>query len=262
MRRDVEFRPCIDIHNGKVKQIVGSTLRDEKDFARENFVSEMQAADYAALYREKGLRGGHVILLNAADSPYYKEDLKQAEGALAAWPGALQIGGGIHAENAASFLEMGASHVIVTSYVFVDGVIRYDRLEKLVQAVGKKHLVLDLSCRKKEDAYYVVTDRWQKFTKQPLDRALFHRLSSYCDEFLVHAVNVEGTGTGVDEELLTLLVQGSEITMTYAGGIGSMEDIEMIRKVGEGHMNFTVGSALDLFGGSLKFDKIVTKFGV
>lgn len=256
----MEFRPCIDIHNGKVKQIVGSTLTDEKDFAKENFVSEMQAADYAALYREKGLCGGHIILLNASDSPYYEADLRQAEGALAAWPGALQIGGGIHADNAASFLRMGASHVIVTSYVFVDGEIRYDRLEKLVQAVGKEHLVLDLSCRKKEDAYYVVTDRWQKFTKQPLDRALFDKLSAYCDEFLVHAVNVEGTGTGVDEELLALLAEESETGITYAGGIGSMEDIETIREIGQDHVNFTVGSALDLFGGSLNFDKIVTKF--
>lgn len=256
----MEFRPCIDIHNGKVKQIVGGSLTDESDFARENFVSEMGAADYAALYREKGLRGGHVILLNPIDSPYYELDLAQAKGALSAWPGALQIGGGICADNAASFLQMGASHVIVTSYVFVDGVIRYDRLDKLLQAVGSEHLVLDLSCRKKENTYYVVTDRWQKFTKQPLDRELLQKLSSYCDEFLVHAVNVEGTGTGVDEELISILAQETDIMMTYAGGIGSMEDIDKIRILGEGRVNFTVGSALDLFGGTLKFDKIVTKF--
>ena len=168
--------------------------------------------------------------------------------------------GGICADNAASFLQMGASHVIVTSYVFVDGVIRYDRLDKLLQAVGSEHLVLDLSCRKKENTYYVVTDRWQKFTKQPLDRELLQKLSSYCDEFLVHAVNVEGTGTGVDEELISILAQETDIMMTYAGGIGSMEDIDKIRILGEGRVNFTVGSALDLFGGTLKFDKIVTKF--
>ena len=256
----MEFRPCIDIHNGKVKQIVGGSLTDESDFARENFVSEMGAADYAALYREKGLRGGHIILLNPIDSPYYELDLAQAKGALSAWPGALQIGGGICADNAASFLQMGASHVIVTSYVFVDGVIRYDRLDKLLQAVGSEHLVLDLSCRKKENTYYVVTDRWQKFTKQPLDRELLQKLSFYCDEFLVHAVNVEGTGTGVDEELISILAQETDIMMTYAGGIGSMEDIDKIRILGEGRVNFTVGSALDLFGGTLKFDKIVTKF--
>lgn len=256
----MEFRPCIDIHNGKVKQIVGGTLTDEEDFAKENFVSDMQAADYAALYREKGLRGGHIILLNPVDSPYYEADLRQAEKALAAWRGALQIGGGIQADNASSFLAMGASHVIVTSYVFADGEIRYDRLEKLMKAVGKEHLVLDLSCRKREGQYYIVTDRWQKFTRQPLNPELLCKLRSYCDEFLVHAVNVEGTGTGVDEELLGLLEQESGIPITYAGGIGSMEDIETIQKIGRDHVNFTVGSALDLFGGTLKFDKIVTNF--
>ena len=256
----MEFRPCIDIHNGKVKQIVGGSLTDAGDFAAENFVSERQAADYAALYRAKGLRGGHIILLNAKDSPYYEKDLAQAQGALAAWPGALQIGGGIEAENAPAFLQMGASHVIVTSYVFADGDIRYDRLEKLVQAVGREHVVLDLSCRKKKGQYYVVTDRWQKFTKQPLQEELLQKLSSYCDEFLVNAVNVEGTGTGVDRELLSLLAKESGRPITYAGGIGSMEDIETIDRDGGGRVNFTVGSALDLFGGPLKFDKIVTKY--
>lgn len=256
----MEFRPCIDIHNGKVKQIVGGSLTDEADFAKENFVSDMQAADYAALYRQKGLRGGHIILLNAKDSQYYEADLEQARGALQEWRGALQIGGGVTAENAAQFIEMGASHVIVTSYVFVDGEIRFDRLKKLVQAVGKKHLVLDLSCRKKEGKYYIVTDRWQKFTKQPLECSFLQELSSYCDEFLVHAVNVEGTGTGVDGELLALLAAESEVPITYAGGIGSMADIEKIKEIGNNQVNFTVGSALDLFGGTLKFDKIVTNY--
>lgn len=256
----MEFRPCIDIHNGKVKQIVGGTLSDDNDSARENFVSEMGAGDYAHLYKEKGLRGGHVILLNGKDSPYYQADLEQAADALTAWRGALQVGGGVTAENAASFLEMGASHVIVTSYVFDNGEIRYDRLEKLVSETGKEHLVLDLSCRRREESYYVVTDRWQKYTKQPLDENLIRTLSSYCDEFLVHAVNVEGTGTGVDRELLSILSAESPVSITYAGGIGSMEDIQMIYEIGKNKVNFTVGSALDLFGGTLKFDEIVTKF--
>lgn len=256
----MEFRPCIDIHNGKVKQIVGGTLTDENDTARENFVSEMGAGDYARLYREKGLRGGHVILLNGTDSPYYQADLDQASDALDAWRGALQIGGGVTAGNAADFLEMGASHVIVTSFVFENGEIRYDRLEKLVSEIGREHLVLDLSCRKKEGNYYVVTDRWQKYTKQPLDVSLIHELGSYCDEFLVHAVNVEGTGTGVDQELLSILSTDSLVPITYAGGIGTMEDIRTIQEIGGGRVNFTVGSALDLFGGILKFDEIVTKF--
>ncbi len=256
----MEFRPCIDIHNGKVKQIVGGSLRDDRDFARENFVSEMGAADYAALYKERGLRGGHMILLNAKDSRYYEEDLAQALSALRTWPDSLQVGGGITAENAGHFLKAGASHVIVTSYVFVDGEIRYDRLERLREAVGREHLVLDLSCRSRYGDYYIVTDRWQKFTRQPLNRELIRKLSGYCDEFLVHAVNVEGTGTGVDEELLKLLAREDSVPITYAGGIGSMEDIDRIQELGEGRVNFTVGSALDLFGGSLSFDEIVTKY--
>ena len=260
MRINMQFRPCIDIHNGKVKQIVGGSLSDEEDYARENYVSDMQAADYAALYRKKGLRGGHIILLNSKDSKFYEADLEQARGALSEWPEALQIGGGVTAENARQFIEMGASHVIVTSYVFSDGLIRYNRLQKLADAVGKEHLVLDVSCRKREEQYFIVTDRWQKFTKQPLEKELFRKLSRYCDEFLVHAVNVEGTGMGVDEELLTLLADETEVPITYAGGIGSMADIEKIKNIGRGSVNFTVGSALDLFGGPLKRDEIVTKF--
>ncbi len=215
----------------------------------------MRAGDYARLYREKGLRGGHVILLNGTDSPYYQADLDQAADALDAWRGALQIGGGVTAGNAADFLEMGASHVIVTSFVFENGEIRYDRLEKLVSEIGREHLVLDLSCRKKEGNYYVVTDRWQKYTKQPLDVSLIHELGSYCDEFLVHAVNVEGTGTGVDQELLSILSTDSLVPITYAGGIGTMEDIRTIQEIGGGRVNFTVGSALDLFGGRLNITK-------
>lgn len=260
MRINMQFRPCIDIHNGKVKQIVGGSLSDEADYARENYVSDMQAADYAALYREKGLRGGHIILLNSRDSKFYEADLEQARSALREWPGALQIGGGVTDENARQFIEMGASHVIVTSYVFSDGLIRYDRLQRLVDAVGKEHLVLDVSCRKREEQYFIVTDRWQKFTKQPLEKQLFRKLSRYCDEFLVHAVNVEGTGMGVDEKLLALLADESDVPITYAGGIGSMADIEKIKNIGRGSLNFTVGSALDLFGGPLKLDEVVTKF--
>ena len=255
----MKFRPCIDIHNGKVKQIVGGSLTDQGNYAKENFVSDMRAADYAALYREKGLRGGHIILLNGKDSEYYEADLQQAKEALGYWPDALQIGGGITADNAKTFIDMGASHVIVTSYVFVNGEIRFDRLERLREAVGKEHLVLDLSCRKKEGLYYVVTNRWQKYTNQPMDSDLIQKLTSYCDEFLVHAVNVEGTGMGVDEDLLTLLSHSVDIPITYAGGIGSMDDIERIQTIGKGKIHFTVGSALDLFGGTLKFDKIVTK---
>ena len=256
----MEFRPCIDIHNGKVKQIVGGSLKDEGNQAKENFVAEQDAAYFAEFYKKDKIRGGHIILLNPSDSSYYKETKRQALLALRTYPGGMQVGGGIHAENAKEFIEAGASHVIVTSYVFKDGKVNYNNLEKILAAVGKEHLVLDLSCRKKGDSYYIVTDRWQKFTNQCLDEALMEKLHSYCDEFLVHAVNVEGTGTGVDEDLLKILAKESEIPITYAGGIGSYEDIEIIQKTGKNRVNYTIGSALDLFGGSLKFDTIVTKY--
>lgn len=256
----MNFRPCIDIHNGKVKQIVGGSLRDAGDQADENFVSDMDASDFAKMYREKGLRGGHVILLNAVDSEYYAADLRQAEAALREYPGGLQVGGGITDANARSFLAAGASHVIVTSYVFSDGRIHFDRLERLSRLVGREHLVLDLSCRKRDGAYYIVTNRWQKFTEEVLDEELMQRLASYCDEFLVHGVSVEGTGSGIDTELVELLATHTEVPVTYAGGIGSYADLERLRSISGGRMNYTVGSALDLFGGSLKFDKIITEF--
>ena len=111
----MEFRPCIDIHNGKVKQIVGSSLMDNGDKARENFVSARDAVFFAKLYQRDRLKGGHVILLNPASSSYYEETKRQAIEALRAYPGGLQVGGGICPENAEEFLRAGASHVIVTS---------------------------------------------------------------------------------------------------------------------------------------------------
>lgn len=253
----MEFRPCIDIHNGRVKQIVGGSLSDEADYARENFVSEMRASDYARMYREKGLRGGHIILLNAADSHYYKEDLEQAREALAVWPGALQIGGGVTVENAAEFLAMGASHVIVTSYVFLGGEIHFERLEKLVAEVGKERLVLDLSCRFRDENYYIVTDRWQKFTRVKLTIETLKELSSYCDEFLIHAVDVEGQARGIEKELVALLAKADVCPITYAGGVGSLKDVRLLKELGRDRMDVTIGSALDLFGGALSFDEVL-----
>lgn len=255
----MNFRPCIDIHNGKVKQIVGGSLRDAGDQAEENFVSDMEAADFARLYREKGLRGGHVILLNAKDSEYYAEDLRQAEAALGAYPGGLQAGGGITCENARFFLEAGASHVIVTSYVFADGRIRFDRLEKLCRLVGKEHLVLDLSCRRRDGAYYIVTDRWQKFTEVKLSVEVLSEIAAYCDEFLVHGVDVEGRSLGVDERLAGLLGSYEGLPVTYAGGIGSLSDLRRFAEITGGKLDFTIGSALDLFGGKLPYN-IVRSF--
>ena len=254
----MNFRPCIDIHNGKVKQIVGGSLRDDGNEAQENFVSDMEASDFARLYREKGLWGGHVILLNAAGSEFYEEEVRQSEAALREFPGGLQVGGGITCDNARSFLDMGASHVIVTSYVFAGGEIRFDRLGCLCRLVGKDHVVLDLSCQKKDGAYYIVTDRWQNFTSHVLDEAFMEKMAAYCDEFLVHGVNVEGTSGGIDRELVHILARHTDIPVTYAGGIGSYADLDLLQNISGGRMNYTVGSALDLFGGVLEFDKIVT----
>ena len=253
----MEFRPCIDIHNGKVKQIVGGSLLDVGNQAEENFVAEMDASFYAKMYRGSNIKGGHIILLNKAGTEFYEEDIRQAKLALAEYPGGLQIGGGITAENAKSFLDMGASHVIVTSYVFQNGMIDYQRLEKLVKEVGKNRLVLDLSCRKKDGFYYIVTDRWQKFTNEVITKESIQKLETYADEFLIHAVDVEGKANGVEKELIALLGEYAGIPITYAGGVGSYEDIEVIRDLGKGRLNVTIGSALDLFGGYLEYNKVI-----
>lgn len=254
----MEFRPCIDIHNGKVKQIVGSSLRDQGNEAKENFVSEQDGAFYARLYRDAGIRGGHVILLNAADSEYYEATMQQALLALHEYPGGLQLGGGITAENAPYFIKEGASHVVVTSYVFREGRIDYGRLNALVDAVGADHLVLDLSCRKKEQAYYIVTDRWQRFTQERVTLELLDRLSGYCSEFLVHAVDVEGKSNGIEKELVKLLGQWGKIPITYAGGVRSFEDLRQIYQLGRNHLNVTIGSALDLFGGAMAYEEVIS----
>ena len=257
----MEFRPCIDIHNGRVKQIVGGSLKDKDNQAEENFVSQMDGAFYANMYKKAGIRGGHIILLNPVTSEYYEATRAQALLALHSYPGGLQIGGGITADNAAQFIEAGASHVIVTSYVLTNGRIDYNNLEKLVDAVGKSHLVLDLSCRKKDDSYYIVTDRWQKFTDEVITEELLDELSQYCDEFLIHAVDVEGKASGIEKELVSLLGDWGKIPLTYAGGVHSFEDLRLIKKLGHNRVNVTIGSALDLFGGSMKFEDVIAFCG-
>lgn len=253
----MEFRPCIDIHNGKVKQIVGGSLRDEGDQAEENYVARQDAAYFAELYRRSGLRSGHIILLNAQGSEYYEASRRQAFAALKAYPGGLQIGGGITADNAEEYLQAGASHVIVTSYVFQDGRIHYDKLEKIMGTVGKEHLVLDVSCRKTEDGYLVVTDRWQKMTEEKMNAGLLDRLSEYCDEFLVHAVDVEGRAQGIERNLAAMLGQWGKKPVTYAGGVHNYEDLRQLRELGKSRLNVTVGSALDLFGGPMEWGKVL-----
>lgn len=253
----MEFRPCIDIHNGKVKQIIGGSLQDAGNQAVENFVSEQDGAYFARFYQKDGIRGGHIILLNPVGSEFYEATREQALSALHAYPGGMQIGGGITAENAAYFMKEGASHVIVTSYVFRDGAVDYENLKRLVDAVGKEHVVLDLSCRKREDDYYIVTERWQKFTAERVTPELLDRLSEYADEFLIHAVDVEGKASGIEKSLAKLLGDWGKRPITYAGGVGSFEDLEDLKKYGSNRLNVTIGSALDLFGGPMAYRDVL-----
>jgi phosphoribosylformimino-5-aminoimidazole carboxamide ribotide isomerase len=269
------FRPCIDLHEGKVKQIVGGTLGAAGP--RTNFVSDRSAAWYADLYRRDGLAGGHVIMLGPGNET-------EARAALAAFPGGLQIGGGINLQNARDWLDAGASHVIVTSWVFREGRVDGNRLAELVKAIGKERLVLDLSCRKKverrassvagqkqtetlnpstlrrsanaEDGqpstlnYFVVTDRWQKFTDTAITAETLKTLAGSCAEFLVHAVDVEGLCRGIDRELVAKLGQWTPIPTTYAGGANAPGDLEEVTRLGGGKIDLTIGSALDIFGGT------------
>lgn len=250
----MRFRPCIDLHNGKVKQIVGSTLRDSGE-AETNFVADFDSSYYAELYKKFGLAGGHVIMLGSGNE-------EAALLALETYPGGLQVGGGLDDVNGFRYLDAGASHLIFTSYVVADGVLHFDRIKKLNDIYGKNNIVLDLSCRKKNDGkYYVVSNRWQTFTDVELNAERLDELADYCDEFLIHAVDVEGKQCGIDDELLEILSKHDKISISYAGGIKSIEDIEKIRRTGHEKIDFTVGSALDIFGGSLEFEKIAELYG-
>src|SRR5579862_8720895 len=235
------FRPCIDLHEGKVKQIVGGTLESESGKLRTNFTSDRPASWYAELYRCDALQGGHVIMLGPGNG-------EQALGALKAYPGGMQLGGGVSVENARSWLDAGASHVIVTSWVFHGGQVDWGRLETLVKQIGRQRLVLDLSCRQRGGQYYVVTDRWQKFTEVTVDQENLEQLAKWCAEFLVHAVDVEGLCRGMDQDLVRRLGEFSPIPCTYAGGASSLEDLERVTDLGQGRVDLTIGSALDIFG--------------
>lgn len=237
------FRPCIDLHDGRVKQIVGGTLSEAPGQLQTNFVSPHSAAWFAELYRRDGLTGGHVIMLGPGNEA-------AARSALQAYPGGLQIGGGINADNARAWLDAGAAQVIVTSWVFRDGRLDAERLQQLVKQIGKEKLVLDLSCRKRGGDYFVVTDRWQKFTELKVGRETLARLADHCAEFLVHAVDVEGLCRGIDSELVTSLGEWTPIPTTYAGGASSLADLELVTRLGQGRIDLTIGSALDVFGGS------------
>lgn len=252
----MRFRPCIDIHNGSVKQIVGGSITGRDDKVIENFVSEQDAAFYANMYKEMGISSGHIVILNDINSPYYDLTKEQALLALEAYKGGMQVGGSIDPKNALGYLEAGASHVIVTSYVFHNGIINMDNLTYLCNRVGKERIVLDLSCRKVDGKFFVATNRWQTLTNVEVNEKLFYDLEQYCDEFLVHAVDVEGKSNGIEEDVATILGNLDGMKITYAGGISSFEDLDKLKVIGKGKIDFTVGSALDIFGGTMDFKKV------
>jgi phosphoribosylformimino-5-aminoimidazole carboxamide ribotide isomerase len=252
----MQFRPCIDLHGGQVKQIVGSTLSDANpDAVHTNFVADKSPAWFAELYRADNLTGGHIIKLGSGNDA-------AAEEALAAWPQGMQLGGGITAENCTKWLDKGAAQLIVTSYVFRDGNIDTGRLKKLVKVVGKKRLVLDLSCRKKGDEYFIVTDRWQKFTHVVISPEVLKVLSRSCCEFLIHAADVEGKCSGIEVALVEKLAKWTPIPTTYAGGIRDIKDLQLIQDAGNGCLDATVGSALDIFGGTTMTYKEAVSFSL
>ncbi len=287
--RKMKFRPCIDIKSGKVVQIVGGSLRDEHsektgtiykngneeknsensgntgnsespakgkngadDTTITNFQSTKSSSFFANLYKEDGIYGGHVISLGPA-----KQNQSAVLSALSTFPGGLQAGGGIHPDNAFTYLDAGASHVIVTSFVFSHGTIDMDKLNVLVKKVGKNRLVLDLSCRRRDGKFWIVTDRWQKFTEVPVTEETLHRFSGYCDEFLVHGVDVEGRMAGVQSDLVKLLGDYCPIPVTYAGGVNSFFDLDHVREIGKNRVDLTIGSALDIFGGAIPYRDVV-----
>lgn len=239
------FRPCIDLHAGKVKQIVGSTLKDDGAGPKENFVSDRPASWFARRYLEDGLTGGHVIMLGPGNEQAAME-------ALQAYPGGLQVGGGILAENALKYLEAGASHVIVTSAVFdAQGKFQEDDLKRISEVVGPERLVLDLSCKRVADGgWHVAMNRWQLLTDLAVNEETLARLAPYCNEFLIHAVDVEGKCEGIDEDLVVALAGWTKLPMTYAGGARSIADLELVDRLSQGQIDVTIGSALDLFGGN------------
>lgn len=251
-----KFRPCIDLHHGCVKQIVGSTLSDDAKGLRTNFVSSHPAAWYADRYRQDGLRGGHVIKLGPGND-------EAARAALQAYPGGLQVGGGITPDNASAWLDAGASHVIVTSALFnAEGVFQPRMLDLFVERVGQQHLVLDLSCRRTSQGWTVAMNRWQSLTNLQVTPGTLSALASQCDEFLIHAADVEGKCRGIDDDLVRLLGSWRGCPMTYAGGISCLDDFDRIDSLSHGCLDATVGSALDIFGGSgVRYAELVSLRG-
>ncbi|MFN8486539.1 MAG: phosphoribosylformimino-5-aminoimidazole carboxamide ribotide isomerase [Caldilineaceae bacterium] len=246
----MRFRPCIDLRDGRVVQIVGGTLREDRQNVVTNFETEQSPALFAQMYQADGLIGGHVIALGSGNQ-------EAALAALAAFPGGMQMGGGITPANAKLYLDAGASHVIVTSYVFRNGQVDTERLQELLGVVGKARLVLDLSCRKRGEAYWVVTDRWQQFTEVSIQAATLARLADHCAEFLVHGVDVEGRRMGIETALVEMLGAWSPLPVTYAGGAKALGDLDLVKTLGQGRVDLSIGSALDIFGGAVPYRDVV-----
>lgn len=246
----MQFRPCIDLHDGKVKQIVGSTLGYHDQQVVENFVATHDASYYAKMFQKDKLIGGHVIMLGEGNE-------EAALQALHTYKGALQVGGGITAKNAAKYIHAGASHVIVTSYVFHDGSFDEERLQQLIDTVGKEHIVIDLSCRKRDGKWFVMTNKWTTFSDFEVNASSIQMIEQHCDELLIHAVDVEGKRAGMQEDLVRDLSTWTSIPTTYAGGIRSLEDVKKFQQISKGNLHFTIGSALDIFGGDLRYEEVV-----
>ena len=247
----MKFRPCIDLHDGKVVQIIGSTLQDRTDTAPDiNFVSEKSPSEYASLYQTDNLSGGHVISLSSGNRSAALE-------ALSAFQGGMHYGGGVNPDNAFEYLEAGASHVIVTSWIFNGDKLDAEKLSAMRDSVGRERLVLDLSCRLRDDGFYVVTDRWQTFTQEKVDAQLLELLAADCAEFLVHGVDVEGKSQGVQEDLIAILGEHSPLPVTYAGGVHNLSDLALVKELGKDRVDLTIGSALDIFGGDIPYSNVL-----
>ncbi|KAJ3082945.1 Enzyme that catalyzes the fourth step in the histidine pathway [Rhizoclosmatium hyalinum] len=253
------FRPCIDLHNGQVKQIVGASLKDDPTSAqtdekvlRTNFVSSYPSSHYASLYKKHNLTGAHVIKLGPGNDQAALE-------ALAAWPNGLQVGGGISVDNAEYWLNEGkAGKIIVTSWLFPQARFSEERLKQLVEKVGKERIVVDISCKVKDGEWVVAMDKWQTLTDMKVNAESIRMLESYCSEFLVHAADVEGLCKGIDSELVKKLGEWCTIPVTYAGGGHALSDLQLVHDLSNGKVDLTFGSALDIFGGSgVKFDDCI-----
>ncbi|KAL4890458.1 hypothetical protein BDV59DRAFT_204415 [Aspergillus ambiguus] len=248
-----KFRPCIDLHSGQVKQIVGGTLSNDAADLKTNYVSKLPASHYAGLYQKHGLRGGHVVMLGPGNDAAAKESLST-------WPGGLQVAGGITDKNAQYWIDQGAEKVIITSFLFPEGKFSRERLEAVLAALGgdRSKLVLDLSCRRKDNTWFVAMNRWQTITEMEINQESISMLEPYCSEFLIHAADVEGLQQGIDEELVSKLAQWCSIPVTYAGGARSLQDLEKVHASSQGKIDLTIGSALDIFGGSgVTFDECI-----